>query len=60
MHFFMLKEFLAFYFVLKNSNNNKNQPRKGLQFAYFEIPSHKRHGCKGALEEGWRLEDVFL
>lgn len=56
----MLKEFLAFYFVLKNSNNNKNQPRKGLQFAYFEIPSHKRHGCKGALEEGWRLEDVFL
>lgn len=41
MHFFMLKEFLAFYFALKNSN--ENQPGKGLQFAYFEIPSHKRH-----------------
>jgi len=58
MHFFMLKEFLAFYFVLKNSNK-KNQPQKGLQFAYFEIPSHKRYGCKGALEEDWWLEDVF-
>lgn len=38
----------------------KNQPREGLQFAYFEIPSHEIYGCKGDLKEAWWLEGVFL
>lgn len=58
MHFFTLKEFLAFYFALKNSNRKINHARG------YNVHTLKYHltkiGIQGGPGGAWWLEGEFL